>query len=475
MLRYIPIISLSFTALCTTAQNKWSLQKCIEYAYTHNLQLQQTANTAKINDVNYLQSKATVLPNVNGSFSNTYNFGKTIDRFTNQFVTNQAVLSQNLGVSANLTLFNGLQQWNTIMQQKYAVKAAEQGIEAQKQTLALNIATFYLSVNYSKALMGNTLQQVNVSKSQVERMKKMVDAGAVAKGNLLDLQSQQAQDELTYVTAESNYNIALLNLKQILNLDTLNSFEIESIDNNLPVESIASYNVTQIYEKALSIQPAIKQSEFALKSSEKALSSAWGGISPNISLSGGLGTGYSGLQKNAIPNGTSDFQIGYYLGANETKIPVFTTQNLFKEGEVIGRSKQFEDNLNRQIGIQINVPIFNGLQTHSNVQRSKITVMNSKLTLDVTKQTLFKNIAQAYADAKGAFQKFKAAEFAESAAKESFKYADQRFTVGAISNPEFLNAKNRLQRAEIESLQNRFDYILKLKVLEFYEGKPLQF
>jgi outer membrane protein len=282
MIKYVTILSFTFVTVFASAQNKWSLQKCIEYAYTHNLQLQQTDNNAKTSEVNYLQSKAAILPSVNGSFNNTYNFGRTIDRFTNQFVDDKAVLSQNLGASANLTLFNGLQQWNNIMQQKYATKAAEQGVEAQKQTLALNIATFYLSVNYSKALMGNTLEQVNVSKAQVERMKKMVDAGAIAKGNLLDLQSQQAQDELTYITAESNYNIALLNLKQILNLDTLNNFEIESIDNNLPVETIANYNVAQIYEKALSIQPAIKQSEFSLKSSEKSLSVARGGISPSV-------------------------------------------------------------------------------------------------------------------------------------------------------------------------------------------------
>jgi outer membrane protein len=473
MIKYITIITLTFVAFFASAQNKWSLQKCIEYAYTHNLQLQQTGNNAKISEVNYLQSKASVLPSVNGSFNNTYNFGRTIDRFTNQFVDDKAVLSQNLGASANLTLFNGLQQWNTIMQQKYATKAAEQGVEAQKQTLALNIATFYLSVNYSKALMGNTLQQVNVSKAQVERMKKMVDVGAVAKGNLLDLQSQQAQDELTYITAESNYNIALLNLKQILNLDTLNNFDIESIDNNLPVETIANYNVAQIYEKALSIQPAIKQSEFSLKSSEKALAVARGGISPNISFSAGLGTGYSGLQ--SVPK----FE---FTGFSQTgSIVEGTSQNVLQPNfkltseETVKRSKQFKDNLNRQIGLQINVPIFNGLQTHSNVQRNKITLMNNKLNLDITKQTLFKNIAQAYADAKGSFQKHKAAEFAESAAKESFKYADQRFTVGAISNPEFLAAKNRLQRAEIDNLQNKFDYILKLKVLEFYEGKPLQF
>jgi outer membrane protein len=474
MIKYITIITFTFITIFASAQNKWSLQKCIDYAYTHNLQLQQTDNNAKTSEVNYLQSKAALLPNVNGSFSNTYNFGKTIDRFTNQFVTNQAVLSQNLSLSANLTLFNGLQQWNTIMQQKYATKAAEQGVEAQKQTLALNIATFYLSVNYSKALMGNTLQQVNVSKAQVERMKKMVDAGAIAKGNLLDLQSQQAQDELTYITAESNYNIALLNLKQILNLDTLNNFEIESIDNNLPVETIANYNVAQIYEKALSIQPSIKQSEFSLKSTEKGLAVARGGISPTVSISGGFGTGYSGLQTT---NQTFE-QVGFLPTGTivqGTETPVIRPNFKLVSEETVKRSKQFEDNLNRQIGLQVNIPIFNGLSTHSNVQRNKITLMNSKLNLDITKQTLFKNIAQAYADAKGAFQKHKAAEFAESAARESFKYADQRFTVGAISNPEFLAAKNRLQRAEIDNLQNKFDYILKLKVLEFYEGKPLQF
>jgi outer membrane protein len=474
MIKYVTIITFTFAAFFASAQNKWSLQKCIEYAYTHNLQLQQTDNNAKTSEVNYLQSKAAILPSVNGSFNSTYNFGRTIDRFTNQFVDDKAVLSQNLGASANLTLFNGLQQWNTIMQQKYAVKAAEQGVEAQKQTLALNIATFYLSVNYSKALMGNTLEQVNVSKSQVERMKKMVDAGATAKGNLLDLQSQQAQDELAYITAESNYNIALLNLKQILNLDTLNNFEIESIDNNLPVETIANYNVAQIYEKALSIQPAIKQSEFSLKSSEKALAAARGGISPNISLSAGLGTGYSGLQStNQKFEIVDTVRTGSFV--NGTNEQVLRPDFRLVSEDVVKRSKQFEDNLNRQIGLQINVPIFNGLQTHSNVQRNKIALMNNKLNLDITKQTLFKNIAQAYADAKGAFQKHKAAEFAESAAKESFKYADQRFTVGAISNPDFLAAKNRLQRAEIDNLQNKFDYILKLKVLEFYEGKPLQF
>jgi outer membrane protein len=474
MFKHLSLITLALSYFAVQAQNKWSLQKCIEYANTHNLQLQQTANTAKINQINYTQSQAAVLPSINASFGNTYNFGRTIDRFTNQFVEDQAVLSQNLGASANLTLFNGLQQWNNIMQQKYAAQAAKQGVEAQKQTLALNIATLYLSVNYTKALMTNGLQQVNVSKAQVERTKKLVDAGSVAKGNLLDLESQKAQDDLNYVTAESNYNIALLNLKQALNLDTLNNFEIEELNSGLGVEPIASYNVTQIYEKALGFQPAIKQTELTLKSSEKALAVARGGVSPNVNLSFGLGTGYSGLQKNALPNGKVEIPIGYYYSGS-VAVPVFREQELFKDGGVISRSKQFEENLNRQIGIQVNLPIFNGLNTHSNVQRGKVNVANSKLGLDIAKQNLFKNIAQAYVDAKAAFQKHKAAEAAESAAREAFKYADQRFTVGAISNPDFLNAKNRLQRAEIESLQNKFDYILKIKVLEFYEGKPLQF
>ncbi len=474
MSRYISYLSLSFLSLAMAAQNKWSLQKCIDYAYTHNLQLQQTDNNAKIGAVNYTQSKFAILPSVNGSFGNNYNFGRTIDRFTNEFVDDKAVLSQNLGASANLTLFNGLQQWHNIMQQKYAAKAAEQGTEAQKQSLALSIASFYLNVNYTNALLTNTLQQVNVSKAQVERMKKLVDAGAMAKGNLLDLQSQQAQDELTYITAETNYSIALLNLKQILNLDTLNNFEIETLDANLPVTAISNYNLADIYNKAIGFQPAIKQSEYTLKSNEKALAGARGGISPTVSLSFGAGTGYSGLQTtNQIFERTGNSPTGAFVEGTNT--PVVSPNFKLVSEETVKRSKQFEDNLNRQIGLQVNIPIFNGLATHSNIQRSKINVMNSKLGLDIAKQTLFKNIAQAYADAKAAFQKHKAAEFAESAAKEAFKYADQRFTVGAISNPDFLNAKNRLQRAEIENLQNKFDYILKLKVLEFYEGKPLQF
>jgi outer membrane protein len=473
MLRTIYLAVFGLLCFSAVAQNKWSLQKCVDYAYSHNLQLQQGLNNAKINQLNYTQSKAAVLPNVNGSFNHTYNFGRTIDRFTNEFVEGASVLSQNIGAQASVTLFNGLQQWNNIMQQKYATQAAQQGVEAQKQNLALNIATQYLAVNYTKALMKNSQEQVNVTKAQVERMKKMVDAGSSAKGSLLDLQSQQATDELNYITTESNHNIAMLNLKQTLNLDSLNNFEIEDLSSALSVEPIGAYDVNQIYEKALGIQPSIKQSELSLKSTEKALAAARGGISPTLNFSAGFGTGYSGLQKNVIFNGI----IGYSPNGDLTSSgeTVLSPKVSFSDGGVINRSKQFNDNLNRQVGLQLNVPIFNGLQTHTNVQRSKINVANNKLNMDIAKQTLFKNIAQAYVDAKAAFQKFKAAEFAESAAKEAFKYADQRFTVGAISNPDYLNAKNRIQRAEIETIQNKFDYILKLKVLEFYEGKPLQF
>src|ERR1700756_2131706 len=204
----------------------WNLQQCIDYALKNNPTLKQSQITNEINKVNYTQSKATILPSVNAGGNHTYNMGQTIDRYTNKFA-NSTVLSENFYAQAQVTLWSGLQQYNNVKRNQYALMSSQETYEQQKNDLALNVASSFLQVVYSTELLKVAEQQVNISQQQLDRTQKLVDAGATAMSSFYDIKAQLATDQYGLVTAQNNYNLALLALKQLLYLDSLNTFSIE--------------------------------------------------------------------------------------------------------------------------------------------------------------------------------------------------------------------------------------------------------
>lgn len=464
----------SFNIIQAQEKNQvWTLEQCIDYALKNNIQIKQSELNADLSKVNLTQSQANLLPSLNANGSHSYNIGRTIDRFTNQFADAQ-VLSQNFSISTDVTLFSGLQNINTIQQNRYTYLANKYDIDKMKNDISLNIATAYLQVLFAMESATNAQNQMGITASVVERTKKLVDAGSAAKGALLDVEAQLASEELNYTNAQNQLNIAYLSLAQLLNLTSTENFTIAIPELNIANQPILETSTTQIYNTAVASLPEVKSAEFKLMSADKAVKAAWGGLSPRLSFSASYGTGYSGLSKRVT--GAPTFQAyvpnGDITSAGDT---VYTPYFSNPATEQIPYFDQYNNNVNKSFGFFLTVPLFNRLQTKTAIDRARIQKLNAELTVESTKQQIQKNIQQAYSDANAALKKYSASLKALNAMTESFKYTQQRFDVGLMNSNDYNDAKNKLIKSQSDLLQAKFDYIFKTKVLDFYQGKPLKF
>jgi outer membrane protein len=458
------------TSFTLSSQTGWDLQQCISYALKHNISLKQASLNSEIISNNTTQSKAAILPSLNMGAQHNYNFGQTIDRFTNTFANTQ-VLSQNFYVSSNLVLWSGLSQYNTIKANEYNYLSSVENVKQMQNDLSLNVANAYIALIFAEELLKISESQTKVTQEQLERTQKLVNAGTIAKSIEYDVKAQLANEQVNVTTAENNLSISLLNLKQLLNLDSVTNFTI--VRPNLSVEDgqLLNNNIQYIYETSVKNQPNIKSGEYSILSSERSLAASKGRISPTLSFNASMGTGTSGLAKDILGVTYNGFQVSGITNKGDS---VFTPVT-----QLITRKTSFEDqfnnNINKSIGFTINIPLFNGLQTHTAIKNAKLNTLNARFTQDLAKQNLYKTISQAYVSAKAALNKYMATRLSVDAASESFKYAQQKFDAGVISAFDFSTSKNRLFAAESNLLQAKYDYIFKLKVLDYYQGKPLGF
>lgn len=449
---------------------EWSLKQCIDYALEHNLRVKQSGLNVRFSEETLIQSKAQVLPNLNGFATHSYNFGQTIDPYTNLFA-NDRVQSNNFALSSSLTLFNGLQTYHTIQQNQFNMMAGKSDEEKMKNDISLSIATAYLQVLFSEELVLTGKNQTNITRLQLERMQKMVEAGVLPRAKLLELEAQMALEELNVVNAENQKDLSYLNLKQLLDLDMLTDLKIVKPELELASEINITSTPGQIYDAALTLLPEIKSAEYLLLSSEKTLKVAQGGRSPKLSFQGSLATGYSGKYKD---QSTAVFN-GYQSTGLLTTSGEDVLQPSFDVPGILPFSKQIDDNLNQTIGFNLTVPIFNGLSVKTNISKAKIAKQKTEYDLTLTKNQVQKNVQQAYADASAALKKYKATKKSLEALEESFKYADKRFSVGDINAVEYNDAKNKLSKVQSDLLQAKYDFVFKQKILDFYQGKALVF
>jgi outer membrane protein len=468
-MKNLVFVFLFLAGFATKAQSGWDLQQCINYALSHNISLKQSALNNEINKNNADQSKANLLPSINAGASHVYNIGRTIDRYTNTFA-NSTVLSQNFYIGSSVVLWGGMSQYNNIKASEYNYKSGVELLKQQQNDLSLSVANAYIGVIFSEEILKISQNQYNITKEQLERTQKMVTAGALAKSVEYDIKAQLANEDVNVTVADNNYRIALLTLKQLMNLDSVTNFTIQRPELNIQESQLGDVTITGLYETSLKNQPGIKSGEYSILGAERTLAASRGRMSPTLTFNANMGTGTSGLAKDVIGyNSVSDT-----LGMIPNYGPLtYTRQDpIFKKTPF---AEQFKNNVNKSVGFTLTIPLFNGLQTHTAIKNAKINALNVKLSQDLTKQNLYKNITQAYANAKAALNKYNASLASVDAANESFKYAQQKFNAGTISSFDFNTSKNRLYAAESNLLQAKYDYIFKLKVLDYYQGKPLGF
>ncbi len=446
MRKYILLILFLLSISFAKAQEVWTLEKCVEYALTNNIQVKQQLLMVKNDQALLQQDKLSLVPSLNGGASHGYNWGKTVDRFTNEFATDR-VQSNNFYLSSNVTLFQGFQKINQIKQRKVDLEATRFDTDKFMDDLALNIATGYLQILFYSELAKTSDNQLKATQLQADRLKKLVDAGALAQGDYYTIEAQRALENSQLVGALNNLDIAYLTLAQMLDLPSQQGFEIEFPDLDLGLQPTLAISPDAIYAFALETQPSIKSAESRVKSSEIGLTMAQGGQSPSLSLQGSLGTGFSGANK-LLDTVSFNYDVKPF-------------------------ADQVKDNFNRSISLNLNVPIFNGWATRTNISRARINVENQNYNLELSKLQLRKTIQQAYADAKAALNSYQASNTGVDAARESYRYAEQKFIVGSMNSVDYNNSKKDLEKAESDQLRAKYEFIFKSTVLDFYMGKPI--
>jgi len=459
------LIALLIAGFSQAQDKTWSLEKCIDYALSNNIQVKKQMLTVKSSEVDLKQSKINLLPGVSGSTGYSKSF-KTVNQFTNQFYDGGQV---SMSLSGNITLFNGFQLMNAIKQNAINLQATKYDQDKLMNDISLNIATQYLSILFYKEQLNNAETELDITKQQADRMSKMVDAGTKAQGDLLTIQAQVAAEELLVVNAQSNLDLGYLTLYQLLDLPQSERFKIEVPSLTVLDQSALKATPGSIYEAALTNQPEIKSADLRVKSAELNLKRSYSYMMPSISMSAQMSTGFSSKLQTIDQIIQTTKVIGYTQTGN---IPVLTPSFDYTYKKY-SMNNQITDNVQKSFGVYMSIPIFNKLTGQNYVKRARMGIESSKLDLLSAKQTLNKSIEQAYADARASLNKYFSADKKVNATRESFHYSEQRFNVGMISGVDYNQAKKDLSAAESELLQAKYEYFFRSTVLDFYMGKPL--
>lgn len=446
-----------------------NLQQCIDIALQNNLNLKIADVNLNLAENNLLQSQAQTLPSLNGGATHIYQYGRTIDRYTNTFANTQ-VLSQNFYLSAQWVIWSGLSQYHTIQSNKMNLLSAQENLHQQKNDLILNVATAYINVLLSQDILKVNENQYEGTQQQYERTKIMVEQGSASLSTLKDIEAQLANDALNVINAQNNLQLNILSLKQILNISPQQDIEIVRPDIIIQADLLTQYSADEIYQMALKTQSSVKSKEYALKSNEYILKAALGRRSPTLSINASLATGYSGLAKRIIGYQTRTDTLGIIPGYGPL---VYNQQVPILEHTPF--MQQYKDNFNQTLGFSLNIPLFNNLNTHTSIQNAKLNVLNAKYNYELNNQNLYKTVFQAYTNVQAALQKYEATQKAYDAAHVSYEINEQKYQQGAISYFDYSTARNRFLTAQINMLQAKYDLFFKIKILEFYAGKPFQF
>lgn len=430
--------------------------------------------------INYKQSVLSKIPSLNFSNSDGLRYGKSQNPSTG-ILENQNYFSIGLNLQSNAQIFNFFSKKNSILANQWTLEAAKASVEKTKNDISLTVANAYLQILLTKEQQEIADVQVKQSIVQLDLINKQVRAGKLPELNATELESQLANDSANLISAIGNVRQAKYVLKSYLNLDAGLPFEIDEpkVD-EIPVESIGDLLPEDVYNLALTNQPQQKVNDFNLLAAEKNSLAARGSMYPTVSAFGSLGTNY-GFYKTPkfdqvfsgySPSGLviSDGQGGY----KEVQRPVFVNgaKNGYIKSEPI--FDQFSNNFGQQIGLSVSVPLFNGWQAKAAYQRSKLNIRNVEYQKDFDNKTLKQDIYQAYNSALVALEKFTSSRRAVESAQKSYDFATKRYNVGMLSTLELITTQNNLFRSKLQYVSNNFDYVFKMKVLEFYRGIPLK-
>lgn len=436
-LKLLIFILLSSSAVLAQESKQWTLQECVDYAIKNNISVKRSNLNIDQSLSNLNQSKADLAPSLNGRASHVYNFGQNVNPVTN-LITDLDSRTNTFGLSANVTLFNGFANYNTIKQNNFLLEASITDLEQAKNDIGLNVAQAYLQVLFNQELLESATIQVASSAEQVRRTEVLVQNGALPMADQLQAIAQEATNESQLIARKNDLNLAKLQLMQLLQLPYDPNFSIFipelSVEEVVPVTASSD----EIYQLAFETQPVVKAAQLRIRASELGLEAAKGNRLPTI-------TAFVGVDTR------------------------FNDQNT-----AFGFNEQLDNNLGQNLGFNLNVPIFNNFRVRQSIQVAKINKTRAEINDIEAKNTLRQQVEQAYLNVEAALQTYNGNQRQVESLELAYENVKKQREQGAVNITDFTILENDYNRAVSDLIRAKYDYIFKLKVLDFYQGKPLE-
>jgi len=466
---YISVLLILFS-LQSIAQTTMSLKQCVETGITNNFDVQQRQLQIQSDEANWKQSKLNMFPDLNASAGHSFNQGRSIDPFTNSPVT-QSFNSSNYNINSGVVLFNGLAIQNSIKQNSLTYQAAKMDWQQEKDNLTINIILAYLQVLSNTDQLVQAKNQSSLSEQQVKRLEVLNKEGAIKPSDLSDLKGQYASDQLAIISIENALQTAKVSLSQLMNVPYNKDLVLEKIE---PESFAARYEDTpdKIYQTALQQLALIKAADLRKQSAAKAIKVARGQLFPTLRFSGSAFTNYSSVATQSRFVNTTDQPSTDYVVVNGSQLPVIYKTDNFASSK-INYNDQLNNNLYTSFGFNLSIPIFNFLQQRNRIKQAKINYKGTELSANTTRTQLSQAIDQAYINMNTASDRYKTIMEQVNAFDESFRAAGIRFNSGVGNSIDYLTAKNNLDRANINLIIAKYDYVLRAKILDYYQGKQL--
>lgn len=454
-----------------SAQQAWTLEQCVKRAEERSLAVLNASLDAELADRTRDQAYWDLAPDLNGVATHGYNYGRVIDRFTNTFATDR-VRTNNFYLSSTLSLFEGLRKQGTIKRSELDAKAALLGIEAARNQVRLEVVQAFLDVASLRERLAAAQAQAASTREQIVRTQALVEAGRVARADLLAIESQLAQEEYTITDLGNQADQRMLALGRALQLEPA-----EMLSFNIQAPAISALRITEptadaqeVLANVLRTNPSFAQAETRMTSAEKSIDVARAGSLPSLSLNGSLGTGYSGRNFRQVgePVLGAPVVIGSTSGGDLVYAPSYSVNT-----ELTPFGDQLDQNLNQSISFTLNVPLFNNMQNRLAIDRARVQREQARNSLTSVRNDLQRNVLDAIVAQRSGYRQFIAAQKAVDAAALNEAYASERFTQGVITSIELSTVKAALNRSTADMVAAKYQYLMAAKYLDILQGLPV--
>ncbi|WP_157544007.1 TolC family protein [Mucilaginibacter paludis] len=456
-------------ALKTSAQEVITLQKAIDRTLERNLTIKQAQFNEAIDVENVKQAQYNRLPNLSANPQASFNYGRSVDPSTNQFV-NQSIFGLSGSVTSQVLLFQGGLLKNQILQNKLQLDVDKSNTAKVKNDLVLNVVTTYLSVLSNQDLLKASVQQVDISQQTLDRTQKNFDVGNNTLADLSQAKAQVSTAQLNQTTAQNQLDISILTLKQYMEMDPATDITVEKPDVSKLTDIKSLYNAQDVFKDAVSINPDVRLAEVQKQLAYQNINVAKSYYYPSLSLFGSLGSNYSDARKNGSIVSTGAFEtIGVVSGTNTPVVTPAYSQVYSKYPFM----DQLSDNFNQSVGISLQIPIFGRFATRTSVRKAKISYQIAEVGAQLAKNNLNKTISQAVLDVRAADKKYYSAQQTYQSNKEAYNVMQQRYNVGLVNSLDYNTSLTTLNKSEFDMIQARYELIFRSKIIDYYLGNPI--